>query len=949
MDFLDETEFTGYNQSAENSVACVQFKAADPNKRIVVSFEFVDMKMSSSASYAAYIKMYEGACNDEGYTWPEAYSAVTTALPAGHIDSLSGTYADKTYIAATGEGLSIGFLYKYASRCKGFKATVSCVEDKAVEITEAGSLYHRPERVFGGDRQVNVLSYYWVGDGLNVTDYITALDFKVEDPHGILSADHFKLYASQGASLVAETPLEATLEQAGDVYTFKLNHPVSRGRNVLSIGADVSAEAAVMGKTCTVTAVAMKTVQHPQGVAVFQPAASVPDLEVPYVVMMAPGVKTLDIASNTLFYDDGGPDGNITKNFEGMVVLKPTTPGRVIQVDFSQLDLFNTNPDRNDVLNIYNGSYEAIADLEASALNVRLLTEKTARVRSMAADGSLTVYLKSTTGVTKPGFEAVVSEYEPSAMRFVSAGQYNDPAQKAAQGDELMLLGLNIRTEDILNPLTLDALTLDFSSSKRTSVISGGTVYYMGKDSVFNASEALEIGAFALTGATASVTMGDAKPTLSEGNNYVYVKITLNDEAVAGDTVSAYCPSLTLGGEVQTVAKPELKGIGIDNVFYLTTGNHTKNFKTQIGFAPKPYQTYAYEYGTSSSQVVTFVPKNKADNQDIIAQIEFSLFDLYAGASYSGYSNHDVFKVYSGSGTAAENLLWEYKGGVDAATQNGPGRILRSQAADGALTIEFKSTVSYGSYCGKGFSAVVSDYIPVPVAIASAVGFQADSLMVSQAVGKEKGLLLGLKLQVNGTLDHLNWTGLTVRWKDGCHTAVDKADLYITKTDVFNPEAAPVATATVASVTTSFSGGYALTEGTYWIWLTADVKAGMPSGTKVDAVWGGLTASDGKAVAIENADPAGAMEIRAVYLLQNGAKDEIQVNPGEPLMFYDDGGPDGNLSAVKWNGKVTFVPPAGFVIRMNFRSLSTGGARCVLSVYASGDTLAANRLGEYYA
>lgn len=950
VDFLDETDFTGNNQSTENSAACVQFKAADPNKRVIVSFEYVDMNSPTyGSSYKAFIKMYEGACDDGEYTWPEAYGDVTTLLPGGGIDSLSGTHENLTYIATRAEGLSIGFLYKYASKSKGFKATVSCVEDKAVEITEAGSLYNRPERVFGGDRQVNVLSYYWVGDGLNATDHITALDFKVKDPHGILSPDHFKLYASQVASLAKETPLEAILEQTGDVYTFKLNHPVSQGRNVLSIGADVSADAAAMGKTCTVTAVAMKTVQHPQGVAVFQPAASVPDLEVPYVVMMAPGVKTLDIAFNTLFYDDGGPDGNIMENFEGMVVLKPTTPGRVIQVDFSKLDLFNTNPDRNDVLNIYNGSFGAIADLKASALNVRLLKEKTARVRSMAADGSLTVYLKSTTGVTKSGFEAEISEYEPAAMRFVSANQYCDATQTGAQGDELMLLGLNIRTEDILNPLTLDALTLDFSSSKRTSVISGGTVYYMGKDSVFNVSKAEKIGTFTLAGTTAVVAMNEAKPTLSEGVNYVYVQVVLNDEAVAGDTVSAYCPSLTLGGEAQAVAKPSLKGIGIDNIYYAKNGTHTKAFKREIGLAPTPYLMYAYEPSMSSAQVVTFVPKGKADNPAIISQIDFSSFDLYAGSSYSSYRDHDVFKVYSGSGTAAENLLWEYKGGADAATEAGPGRILRSEAADGALTIEFQAKASYGSQCGKGFSAVVSEYIPVPVAIASAVGFQADSLMVSQAAGKEKGLLLGLKLQVSGTLDHLNWTGLTIHWKDGCHTAVDKADLYITQTDVFDPATAPVATGTVASAQTSFTGGYALTEGTYWIWLTADVKAGMPSGTRVDAVWSGLTTSDGKAVAIENADPAGAMEIRAVYLLHNGAQDEIQVNPGEPLMFYDDGGPDGNFSTAKWNGKVTFVPPAGYVIRMIFNSLCTGGVNNTLSVYAAGDTLPANRLGEYYA
>lgn len=948
VDFLDETDLTGNNnnQATENSAACVQFKAADPGKRIVVTFEFVDMNAPAfGTAYKAFIKIYDGVCNDEGYVWPEAYGSVGTTLPAGGMDSLSGTRENLTYIAGSEEGLSIGFLYKYANRSRGFKATVSCVEDKAVEIAEAGSLYNLPERLFGGTKQANVLSWYWIGDGLSVSDSIQSLTFKVEDEDGILPADSFRLYASSTAMLSGD-PLETTLTTGEDgTYTFHLSYPVARGRHILSLGADLSAEAGVMGKRCAVTATGMTTKLHVDGWSGFKPATTVPDIEIPYVALMEPGVKTLDIQAKTLFYDDGGPDGKIALNFEGMVVLRPTTPGRVIQIDFKKIDLFNTNPDKNDILNIYNGGSPDIASLDAADLNVRLLKETTARVRSMAADGSLTVYLKSTTGVAKTGFEAEITEYEPAAMQFVAATQYCDTKQTGAQGDSVLLLGLKVLTDDILTPLTVDALTLDFSASRPVADVTGGTVYYMGKDSVFDETKAVCLGHFGLESETATVVLDRPAVTLGEGANYIYVKIGLGDAVKAGDLVSAYCSALTLGGRLQTLSKPDLGGIKLDNIWYSKDGTYTKAFKTQVGFKPTPYSSYAYAPSASmpSAQVVTFVPKGKADDARIITQMDFSAFDLYAGSSYQSYSNHDIFKVYSGTTPAAANLLWEYTGGADAA---GPGKILRSQSADGALTVEFQSKASSASYCGKGFDALVSEYVPVPIDLVSLTGFQADSGGVAK--GDERRLLLGMAVRVSGTLGHLNWTGATLHWKDNCHTVLDKADLYITKTAVFDAAASPVATSTVATGTTTFTGSYALEEGAYWLWVAVDVKADAKNGTVIDAEWADLKTSQDKVYAIEERDPAGALDIRQSYYLQDGKNEDVLVDADGVLMFYDDGGPSANYSAKKWNGKVTFVPPAGYVIKMEIKDLMTGGAKHTLSVYGSGDTLQANLWGEYY-
>ena len=650
----------------------------------------------------------------------------------------------------------------------------------------------------------------------------------------------------------------------------------------------------------------------------------------PDTVLLLNQNQVFSIAKETPFYDAGGPAGGVQEGDEGSVTFVPATQGQVIQLDFSHIDIFNSDYGKwnNDILKVYNGQ-----SVDDNHLNAVVSDENTwigslpMRFRSTAEDGSLTVYFKKVSGLEKPGFEAVVSQYRPSDMRFVSADQFFGPATKTLQGDTLLLLGINIRTEDLNNPLSLQSLDLDFSDCSPAGLVESGKVYFLGQDSAFTAAKAVEVGSFASLSAqhAVQVQIDESETKLSEGSNYFYIKVAVGYDAQDGDYLRAACTGLTLtdGQGMHVPSALESGAIAVENTWYSQEGVNLKRFKEQIGFRPTSVSYAAYD-PYMGEQVVTFVPVT----QGRVAQIRFNLFDLYPGNTYGGA--HDVFQIYSGGRDG--DLLWEYDG--EEGTAQGPASVLRSKAEDGSLTIVFEPKGGSSYYTGDGFEAMLAEYEPVALDIDTAAGFQAAN-----------GDLIGLRLDVFGTLDQLIWTSLTANWKDGSEQAVGQAYLYMTRNAEFDT-LQKIAESTVASASTSFSGSESFQEGTYYIWLCADVDADAANGTVIDASWSGLATNRKDGYAIGNADPEGGILLTNMYSLQNGRNGEIPVDGS--LMFYDDGGKDGAYAKDAFNGKVTFAPAvAGQVIRASFESFETYSTTHVLSVYSGSDTLASNQIGTY--
>ena len=138
-------------------------------------------------------------------------------------------------------------------------------------------------------------------------------------------------------------------------------------------------------------------------------------------------------------------------------------------------------------------------------------------------------------------------------------------------------------------------------------------------------------------------------------------------------------------------------------ISHASQGTVTKTVNGSLGFETKKASEYSsYCEAGTDNRVNVFVPKHDG----MVCQINFSEFDVtYSSTTYGTKS---VFKIYAGQGTTG-TLLWELNDNSQQST--GPGSVIRSSAADGALTVVFNPNSSYGYY-NKGWKATVSEYQP---------------------------------------------------------------------------------------------------------------------------------------------------------------------------------------------------------------------------------------------
>ena len=63
----------------------------------------------------------------------------------------------------------------------------------------------------------------------------------------------------------------------------------------------------------------------------------------PDTVLLLNQNQVFSITKETPFYDAGGPAGGVQEGDEGSVTFVPATQGQVIQLDFSHIDIFNSD------------------------------------------------------------------------------------------------------------------------------------------------------------------------------------------------------------------------------------------------------------------------------------------------------------------------------------------------------------------------------------------------------------------------------------------------------------------------------------------------------------------------------------------------------------------------------------------------------------------------------
>ena len=899
-----------YATSASNSQSLVVFKPAEAGMSIQITFESFDVTNDGSGWFGE-ARIYNGEVDDTGFTWATTIGGVTASskLPDGNvIETLDGTYTNKVFYSTTADGaLSVGYLWRYAKACDGWVAKVKCVKLEDMTVTGAGSQYTNVLATPKGKGNVNFAGVYVDANGVMNADNLKSVSFKVsKNENNAIDPMSLKLYSGAEESYKGATALDATLTENNGTYTFSLDKALESGKNQFTVVGDITGSE--IGSKVKIDITGVTTVAHPDGVTPFTAAEAV-EVANPAIVLMSAEEQTVTVGDTPLnFYDDGGIDGTISKELtSGKITFKPADASKKVMIDFTKTDLA-VGSMYYQQLNVYNGT-EATEENLLKSFGGKELSNRnlTGLVRSTADDGSLTVVFEGKTSYsTGDGWEALVSQFTPQPMKVnsIETAQITSGTVCAGSIDQ-QILKFNIKTEETSPALT--AKKFAFTTNGTNAQVTKAALYYTKATDAFTTTT--KVGEADVTADAFEITASN-EVSLVEGDNYFWLAYDISDEALNGQKIDAAITSATLSDGAHTVENGNPDGDRtVENVVmsYENQGSVTTNVNGSITYKNKPAYSYGtkYEYGTDD-RINVFVPKHDG----MVCQIDFSRFSLYRYGS-SGAK----MKIYSGKGTSGE-LLWE----CTAADKDlGPQKVLRSTSADGALTVLFNPNSNYSN--ADGYEATVSEYLSQPMKVSSTEVTQTAKAVA--AVGDKGVEVLNMNVVTVGDKDIKSLSAVTIDLKNS-QNSISKVSLYsLAKADdAIAEDATPVATAdidgTAAEAVLTLAEPQTLAEGNNYFRLSCDIADNAKAESTVDMAVKSLTVGD-DAVAVENGDPDGAVTIKNMYVLQAGDNGEVLVSNDQPLMFYDDGGVDGNYSE-NFNGTVTFAPKTpGESVKLTFK------------------------------
>lgn len=630
------------------------------------------------------------------------------------------------------------------------------------------------------------------------------------------------------------------------------------------------------------------------------------------------GHKILNVNGSIKFYDDGGKDRNISNNFEGSVTFLPKNPNKKIRITFNKLDLFNTNTLRNDILKIYNGT-----EVKEEKLLATLLKEPTPIVlNSNADDGSLTITLKSTTGVTKSGFEAVVEEFSPTQMIFDKISIVDSVANKAYAGEDGVLASrFSIDTRETLNPISAQAITLNIVNPEKISKIK---VYYEGRNAKENGTLFAETNNIS---ASTTITASSSK-SLLEGKNYFRVELQINEQAKNNENVSIQLASVNVGNQSHSISDAQAKTISFENVVISKEGSRTINLYDEWKFTHEHASQYSTKYKAGTTeQITTFITKEAG----AVVELDFKKFDIYY-SSNSNYGERAIFDIYDANGKNGKKLF-----SVDATNKNKFPNGGKIRSTGNALTVVFNPHTSTSGYTANGWEAVARSYKSKDMTVISTNVEQASTEDLQ--AGAKNQVLLKLNIETSGNLSTINLESIDFGLKNSLN-AIEKIHIYNSEDETLETSEQIASSNSLSETTKIILNNYNLKEGSNTLYISVDVNSSAAPETKIDLAIKAIKFSNSESKNVENGDPDGERTVKAVYLWKD-TDDTLQLGD-YPIEFYDKGGKNGKFNGA--NAKHTLVvrPKAGQSVKLHINSCKISYTQ-KLSIY-NGSTADKNNL-----
>ncbi|MBP3768060.1 MAG: DUF4465 domain-containing protein, partial [Prevotella sp.] len=473
-------------------------------------------------------------------------------------------------------------------------------------------------------------------------------------------------------------------------------------------------------------------------------------------------------------------------------------------------------------------------------------------IRSTAADGALTIVFSPNTSssyYTGDGWKATVSEYQskPMTVNAVEVAQASTAdASIGAAGQEL--LTVNIKTEGDQNALLLSAMTLNLK----------GTEANISKVSVWQGDTQLGEAA-----AAAEVSVSFSEPLqLAEGDNLFVVKADVKSNATENSTIDAKVVSITAGTAIEATAGDPDGQRTLKNQVLMTTGSHG-TLNLELGHTVSIYDDGGPE-GDGADGVeatITIAPTGDAESIKLTCQ------DIKL--SYTAY-----LYIYEGTEVSDEKLIIDNKGA---------SKPFAPIIVDGPVTIKY---VGKGSYTKPNFAVTAEGYKKSDVTITSVT---TEDISVSEVLkGQTDVKMLKIKVEAKGELTPAEITAFNITGTDG--EAVDNYHIYQT------------GTATTFSPVNVFNGSYSITEsGTYYFWLTYDVKAEAAVGQTASAAVTGVVANGNT---INVTEPA-----TATFTVASGKSGTYTV--GQDGFYSTIQGAIDNIGELGMDGPVTLKIKAG--------------------------------------
>lgn len=815
--------------------------------------------------------------------------------------------------------LTIGSKTK-ANPGAGFKIIVRTVDQPAIRVAsvlENKSASHNP---YIGEQSLIVSNLKITTEGLAKAPKLTALHYKLSNtkPSDITAIYLYEANSRKPKQLDASKLLGKTTEVSAEgTITLSKEYTLSEPNHALVLVIDLKSNVAA-GSRIDIATTKLTTTLGDHAVTLQEPKTLT--VEDAYALAKTPKTYTIGDKSLTL-YDDGGKYEPISEEFDGYAVFKPETTGKVIQVDFTKLDLFSySSISRADFVEVYNGS-----EVNADNLIIKLNKEKAYKATSTAPDGSLTIRLVTNTGTPKAGFEALVSQIAPLPMavdslsgRTIEVDTFAMPINASVK--QVGMLAFTLVAKGTKDPVTLQRL--DLSSISKKTDIAQVALYY--SPIVDDFTKAKEIARWDFAEAlTATLPTPQA---LREGANHFYLAVDLQAAAHKGNKVNLSIDKIHLSVGEKTLPEEErtrTEALEVMNKMVLTLGKHHVKVYEPWDFMPQLKHKLTTGYDTDAGErSVTF----EATAPDNVIQLDINKWDFY----YSSWGSKPTLRIYDGEDATAP-LLFELKPNKDA-YKTKPADYIRSTQK--ALTFVFDAKGGSGSL---GWRGQVKQYLPQDMKVDSASAKQIELPFI--AVGSDLNPVLALDIHTIGDRKPILVDGLTVDLKGGA-PQIKRVALYATTAEGTLDANKLIAEAQVEPTMQSvdlpadaLAQNGTLKEFANNYILAIDIRKDAPLTESIDVAIAKLTVS-GKPITVRDADPKGSYKLVNIFN-HPASGDNKEVTVTTPLSYYDEGGPDGKV--LKNTGSyVTFLPAhEGEVVTLTIDSINL--RRATFGIYSGRD------------